>query len=177
MPKPRRSPAPLAQRLPQLRGRPSSYRPETGEAICLRLAEGESLNHICKDEGMPDMTTVMRWLKAHDDFRQSYAHAREVQATRWADEIVALSDAAMGNEDTQARRLQVDSRKWIVAKMLPKVYGDRTVTELTGKIDMTHQRKEDEHAFFDALRTSSDEDLEMLGAILEKVGVKVLPGE
>lgn len=34
------------------------------------------------------------------------------------------------------RRLQVDTRKWILAKMLPKVYGDKQQVELTGKVDI-----------------------------------------
>jgi hypothetical protein len=31
------------------------------------------------------------------------------------------------------RRLQVDARKWMLAKALPKLYGDRIAAELTGK--------------------------------------------
>ena len=30
-------------------------------------------------------------------------------------------------------RLRVETRKWLLAKMLPKVYGDKLVTEHTGK--------------------------------------------
>lgn len=28
-------------------------------------------------------------------------------------------------------RLRVDTRKWMLSKMLPKIYGDKTTTELT----------------------------------------------
>jgi hypothetical protein len=31
------------------------------------------------------------------------------------------------------RRLQIDARKWILAKALPKIYGDKLTAEVTGK--------------------------------------------
>lgn len=47
-----------------------------------------------------------------------------------ADELVAIADRATNNGNTQARRLQVDARKWLLSKALPKVYGD--------KLDVAH---------------------------------------
>lgn len=41
--------------------------------------------------------------------------------------LVPLSADVMAS-----KRLQVDTLKWQLSKMLPKVYGDKTVTELTG---------------------------------------------
>jgi hypothetical protein len=35
------------------------------------------------------------------------------------------------HENIQRARLRVDSRKWILSKMLPKIYGDRS--ELVGR--------------------------------------------
>ncbi len=43
-------------------GRPSSFSQEIAEAICERLASGESLNSMCKDDNLPSITTVMNWL-------------------------------------------------------------------------------------------------------------------
>ena len=37
------------------------------------------------------------------------------------------------HEHIARSRLRVDSRKWMLSKMIPKIYGDRLVTELTGK--------------------------------------------
>ena len=34
------------------------------------------------------------------------------------------------------RRLQVDTRKWMLSKMLPKVYGDKQQVEVTGSLDV-----------------------------------------
>jgi hypothetical protein len=39
----------------------------------------------------------------------------------------------INGEHIQRSRLRVDARKWLLAKMLPKVFGDRIAAELTGK--------------------------------------------
>jgi hypothetical protein len=38
------------------------------------------------------------------------------------DEILTLADDK--TEDSNSRRLRVDTRKWIMSKVLPKIYGD-----------------------------------------------------
>ena len=30
-------------------------------------------------------------------------------------------------------KLRIDTRKWILGKVLPKIYGDRVITEITGR--------------------------------------------
>ena len=129
-------------------GRPSDYTLETALEICARLAEGQSLRAICRDETMPDARTVFRWLEVDEDFRQQYARAREAQADALADEIVDIADTpvlgkktkttADGVEVTEGdmiehRRLQVDARKWTAAKLRPKKYGEKIDHSLTGR--------------------------------------------
>lgn len=78
-------------------------------------------------------------------FATQYARSREIGYGHLADEILAISDTptigtktvskATGLEITEGdmiehRRLQVDSRKWMLSKMLPKVYGDRQHVEM-----------------------------------------------
>ncbi|WP_409517273.1 hypothetical protein [Diaphorobacter sp.] len=50
------------------------------ERICERLADGESLRSICLGEKMPSKTTVFRWLRQFDSFRDQYLrqHGLEV---------------------------------------------------------------------------------------------------
>jgi hypothetical protein len=111
--------------------------------ICRRLAEGESLRAICRDEGMPSEATVRGWALADEGFSAQYARARELGYHALADEIVHISNTPQigvktktndkGEVETtegdmiEHRRLQVDARKWFLSKVLPKVYGDRTV--------------------------------------------------
>lgn len=98
------------------------------------MADGESLRSICEDVGMPPESTVRGWvIDDVDGFAAQYARARALQAERWAEEIMAISDElpAMTGEGkidsagVQHQRLRVDSRKWLLSKVLPKVYGDK----------------------------------------------------
>ena len=126
-------------------GRPSDYNVETTTAICTALGLGMSLREICRAEDMPDKSTVMRWLAQNREFRDQYACAREAQADYFAEEIVEISDDGANdtykdgdgnertNQDVIARsRLRVDTRKWLMARMAPKKYGDKIVQEHTG---------------------------------------------
>jgi hypothetical protein len=123
------------------RGRPSEYSDEIADAICLRIADGESLRSICQDKAMPDRSTFFRWLAQKREFRDQYARAREAQADLLFDEILEIADNADGDvvvvkqEDgstvtrvnhanVHRAKLKVDARKWIAAKLKPKKYGD-----------------------------------------------------
>lgn len=132
---------------PRGRGRPCEYSQEKADEICIRMADGESLRSICRDEHMPDMSTVLRWLgrKELDHFRLQYAHAREVGLEQMAGEILEIADdtrldtsynkqgdEVANNEWIQRSKLRVDTRKWILSKLLPKKYGDRVINEHTG---------------------------------------------
>lgn len=123
-------------------GRPSTFTQKIADIICQRLAGGESLRSICRDEGMPVRRTVHRWIS--DDingFRHQYACAKALGLEEMADEIIEISDGevAMTGEgkldgaDVQHKRLRVDSRKWLLSKLAPKKYGDKSSLELTGE--------------------------------------------
>ena len=70
----------------------------------------------------------MTWLADEKkvDFRHKYARAREDQADTLFDEIITIADLPVTcNEDVTRNRLRVDARKWIVAKLKPRKYGDK----------------------------------------------------
>lgn len=129
-------------------GRESTFTQEVANSICHRLAEGESLRAICEGEGMPAESTVRAWaLDNVEGFAAHYARARELGYERLSEEILRIADTpvigvktttkATGTETTEGdmiehRRLQVDARKWMLAKMLPKRYGDKIQTEVSG---------------------------------------------
>lgn len=132
-------------------GRPSTYSEKVALEICARIARGESLNSICKDEGMPGLTAVYAWLLRHEDFAKQYARAREDQADTLADEIVAIADDgrndtyidADGNKRTdndviQRSKLRVDARKWVAAKLKPRKYGERVMGDPDNPIRVDH---------------------------------------
>lgn len=131
-------------------GRPSDFTQEVADAICTRIAAGESLRAICQDEHMPAASTVFLWLIKHLEFSEQYARAREAQADFLADEIIEISDDGtndwmvrngkdgedstyvLNGEHVQRSKLRVDSRKWFASKVAPKKYGDKVETTLTG---------------------------------------------
>ena len=49
---------------PKKRGRPSTYSKDTADEIIERLASGEPLAQICRDEAMPALRTVYDWVDA-----------------------------------------------------------------------------------------------------------------
>jgi hypothetical protein len=65
------------------------------------------------------------------DFRDQYARAREAQADKYFQEIVEIADAATP-ETVNVARLRVDSRKFTVARLAPKKYGDHVSHNVKG---------------------------------------------
>jgi len=105
------------------------------------LAEGRSLVEIGRMEGMPNPATVYRWVAAREDFRERYARAREAQAEHFLDEIIDIADDArndwidratkdgvvtvLNTEHISRSKERIDARKWVMAKLNPKKYGDK----------------------------------------------------
>jgi len=123
-------------------GRPSDYSEELVEEICLRISFGEGLVKICKDEHIPSRSTVMRWLLNNKEFQDKYAQAREAQADYLLEELLDIADDKSGDtyedakgnikvdhENINRSRLRVDTRKWVIAKLAPKKYGDRVALD------------------------------------------------
>ena len=79
---------------------------------------------------MPDERTVRRWALEREDFSPQYARAREIGYRAMEDGILEIADDKEG--DVQRARLQIDARKWLMSKALPKVYGDKVALEHTG---------------------------------------------
>jgi hypothetical protein len=129
------------------RGRPTTFTKKLAAEICRRLASGRTLRDIARDPDMPSESTVRSW--ANNDvegFHASYARAREIGYQAMADEIVAIADdasndwterqgrdgkerLALNSEHVQRSRLRVDARKWLLAKALPKLYGEKSDDE------------------------------------------------
>lgn len=130
-------------------GRPTLYSLELAAEICARIATGESLNKILKDNGMPDTVTVYRWLAIHEDFRHMYTLAREDQGETHADLIVDLADedpvqvvddkgvARVDSAWVNWQRNRIDARKWVASKLKPRKYGDKIGVDHSGGFNLT----------------------------------------
>lgn len=141
----------------------SKYTPEVAYFILEKLAEGISLREICREhEQTPDESTVRKWaLDDVEGFAARYTRAREIGYHSMADEIFDIADDGRNDwmDRTNARtgevdqvpnheninrsRLRVDSRKWFLSKVLPKIYGEKlAVTGADGGPLQTIQRIE-----------------------------------
>lgn len=125
--------------------RPSDYTPELAALICSRMAEGESVRAICRDDLMPAASSVFLWLSKHKEFSELYARAAESRAHALAEEALEIADDGRndtyddgeGNtrtdQDVIARsRLRVDTRKWFAARLNPRKYGDKVEQTVVG---------------------------------------------
>ena len=117
-------------------GRPSLYTQELADEICERLAEGESLRAICKDDHMPQEATVRAWaVQDVNNFYAQYAKSRDVALDSMVDGMLEIADDSDG--DVNRDRLRVDTRKWYAAKLAPKRYGDKTHVEHSGNVSIS----------------------------------------
>lgn len=127
-----------------VKGRPTKYTKALADKICEQLAEGFTLREICKPEEYPAESTVRLWaLDDRDGFSAQYARAREVGYQTMADELLEISDDGrndwmerngeddrgwVANGEHMGRsRLRVDTRKWLLSKALPKLYGEKVI--------------------------------------------------
>ena len=140
--KPKSSKAP-PKKTPKKNGRPSKYTDKLADKICQMIAQGQSVRSICTKKDMISMQTFFRWLRENDKFREQYARACEERSYMHAEDIIEIADNAtndymeklegdgyiFNSENVQRSRLRIDTRKWLMSKLNPKVYGD--------KLDMT----------------------------------------
>ena len=91
-----------------------------------------SLRKACLRTGL-DAARFLRAVDADPELAKQYARARQALLDKMADEILEMADApvpvldngATDNALVRQRQLQVDTRKWFLSKLAPKIYGDR----------------------------------------------------
>lgn len=100
------------------------------DRICERIADGGSLRSICDGKkGLPDRATFNRWRKQKPELQQRYDAACIEREEAIFDDIQFIADTA---RDPQKARNQIDARKWRLARMNRKKYGDKVSQEVSG---------------------------------------------
>lgn len=115
---------------------------EQREAILLKIMGGASMRQACRELGV-DRVAVYADLKADEVFANQYARAAEVRADDIFDEIFDIADDGLNDwierkgEDGKTRgwvengeainrsKVRIDARKWALARMNPRKYGDK----------------------------------------------------
>jgi len=138
----------------------STFTQEMADKICERIIGGETVGQITADDNMPAKSTVFKWLAENSGFSDQYARAKMAQMDMMAEELLEIADDGTNdwmerkNDDGEAygwrengeamarSRLRVDTRKWLMSKMAPKKYGERTTTDInhSGDIGLMMQR-------------------------------------
>lgn len=115
-------------------GRPTKKTPEVVATIANRLAEGEPLAVICRDEGMPNPATVRDWINSDEEVSRAIAHARELGWDAIAHSARATA-RGLGDskQDVQRDKLIIDTDLKLLAKWDPRRYGEKTTLEHTGE--------------------------------------------
>lgn len=120
-------------------------------AICERIANGEPLKPICREEGMPSFHTIYNWIDKDAKFAARMEKAREMGADAIADGILEIADDArndwverldneqvpigyqLNGDHVQRSKLRIETRLKLLAKWHPKKYGDKL--ELGGSVE------------------------------------------
>ena len=140
--KPKKKPAKRQLKPGSVDGRPSIYTDELATYICNKVSiDFRGLDVICKEDPiMPDSVTIYAWRRDRDVFSRMYTKAKQFQAEIM---IESLRERAAersyyvdgdGNErvdsgSVASMRLQVDTDKWLAAKLAPRIYGDKQQIE------------------------------------------------
>lgn len=128
------------------RGRPTRYNERDAELILANLRNGLTLRETCRvNEDFPAESTVRLWVSdPHHPFSAQYHRAREIGAWSMFDEIVEISDDgrndwverrdaegnvvgyALNGEHVQRSKLRIEVRKWVLGKMIPQAFADKS---------------------------------------------------
>ena len=123
-------------------GRPTKYDEALMDEILSRIAEGEYLRAICREEGMPSWRTIYLWLEQDEELSARFARARDIGGDAIFEETLMIADnphyghksvesdkgAYVTTEDMLGhRKLQIETRFKMLSKWNPKKYGDRQI--------------------------------------------------
>ena len=114
-------------------------RTETIAQVLDRLADGELLSEIADDIGT-SRPTLFRWMHETPELADVYARARadgllargERLSKKAARSVGRLPSGGLDAAEGAQLRLEVDTDKWLLARLLSTVFGDKVRTELTG---------------------------------------------
>jgi len=124
-------------------GRPPRFTPELAATICGLIATGSTLKAAAKACGV-GWRTVARWNVERPEFREAYEQARETRTLVWAEECIDIVDRAKGDyvrnpktgklelnrANVHRAKLRIDERHWQMARLDPRLWGDRQAIRL-----------------------------------------------
>lgn len=142
-------------------GRPSTYSDVIATEICNRIADGEPLRVICRDEHMPPWRTVYEWRSSIPDFAKRLESARDLGFDAIAEDTLVIIDESPERTLTQHgdkvdagyvqwQRNRVEQRMKLLAKWSPK-YRENSKVEFSGNLNVGEMSEEEIRAELAAL--------------------------
>lgn len=116
------------------------YTEEMGREICRAIStSSKGLKKLCaQNKHWPSRSHIYTWFEAHPLFKDAYARAKQLQIEALVDDIIDIADDSSNDymEDEKGKivvnhdhinraRLRIDTRKWLAAKLCPRLYGDK----------------------------------------------------
>jgi len=143
----------MSNEAPNLRSEDGSWdRAAVMEVVCERIAGGESVRQICEGSDMPDRRQINRWIWADPALRAQYLDACRARTYFYNEEIIEIADECRKGIKTVVKetangtftetteidlveraRLQIDTRKWVMARMNRVDFGEKVTQEHVGK--------------------------------------------
>lgn len=100
------------------------YNTTLASEICERIACGETMTSILKDEHMPKRNQIWRWLKKHPEFQDAYNEAKEARADFHRDQVLESAEERDTSDMTAVNRekFRASVHKWLAEKDDPTNY-------------------------------------------------------
>lgn len=126
--------------------------PEIETEILARVAKGESIRKICgpdRDDFLPSVVAWYEWLDSDADLVKRYTRASDLRSDMMFEGMIEIADDATNDfmatekgeafnaEHVQRSKLRIETRKWMLAKMQPKKYGDKLDLNHNGSLTVT----------------------------------------
>lgn len=104
------------------------------QMILMDIAAGSSTKDALRLRGL-SFGAFWDYLDAHTSEADRYARAKDSGLEVLADEIQTIADECLPDPDcTGKARLQIDSRKWLLARLKPSRYGDALNLKHSGSL-------------------------------------------
>lgn len=114
------------------RATPPERKAELCKAVLDGMRSGLSAFKSCQAAGV-NQSTFNDWLNDDAKLAADYARAREDLLERMASDLIDIADRPVGSTDSGAtdsgavadKKVQIDTRKWLLSKLAPKKYGEK----------------------------------------------------
>lgn len=110
--------------------------------ICDDIGDGMTMVDACAAYGVPKRT-FMRWVFQDAQVAQAYTHALKMRAAFHAEELendIQKLYAAEDQAEVSALKVAINTRQWIMSRLLPKQYGEKTQVEHTGEVKLDQKQ-------------------------------------